>query len=284
MRPGSLLKSLLQERHWQPYRTFCIEYDKIARTIDASLVGRWPSRTQFNRWLAGSVKELPYPDHCRVLEGMFPGVAAVELFKSPNEVTPALGDIGRLVESGETPQDVDSLSTWATSDPSGTEKFYQDFVDIEQDWESLFNGSATVDIAMMYGSTWRNTHYKRLRALAERPDGRIRVVLPHYDADSPLVPLYASTLHIGPDEFRAKVRDAVADFRSIEPRHHVEIYLTNTAFRHAVYMFADRAILALYALCGERISTPALLVSPGGLLNFLQLDFDHLVQQSDRDS
>ncbi len=76
-----LLKSLLLERHWQTYRTFCHEYDKAARKVDATLVGSWPSRAQLHRWLSGGLKGLPYPDHCRVLEKMFPGTSAERLFE-----------------------------------------------------------------------------------------------------------------------------------------------------------------------------------------------------------
>jgi len=75
------LKVLLQERHWQTYRTFQREYDKAARSLDAALVGSWPSRAQLGRWLSGELKGLPYPDHCRVLEKMFPGWTAAQLFE-----------------------------------------------------------------------------------------------------------------------------------------------------------------------------------------------------------
>jgi hypothetical protein len=296
------LKLLLRQRHWQPYRTFCSEYDRAAKEIDPRLIGTWPSRTQFNRWLAGDIKSLPYPDHCRVLEKMFAGYVVEELFQP--HVDEGGRDAHGLEESTHTAlqpaqgparrwssvaRDIAESSqgfplSRPAGDTSGTRRFYKDFVEIGRDWEPLFNGSPVLDLAMMYGSTWRNTYHKQLRALAQRPDGRIRVVLPDCAKESPLVPLYATTLRIGHDEFRGKVSEAVADFRSIEPRHHVEIYFTKTAFRHALFMFAEHAILALYSLSGERIPTPALQVSSGGLLNFLRLDFDHLLRQSDRDS
>lgn len=164
----------------------------------------------------------------------------------------------------------------------GIEKFYTDFVDIAGDWESLLMSSSSLDLVIMYGATWRNTCRKHLYALAERPDGRIRVVLPDPSVDSVLIELYAQNLGITPEDLCGKVHSAIADFRAMEPRRHVEVYVTTRAFRHAVYMFADRAILALYALCGERIPTPALLVSEGGLLSFLRVDFDRLIEQSDR--
>lgn len=76
------LRLLLQERHWQTYRTFQREYDKAARSVDPALVGTWPSRAQLGRWMAGELKGLPYPDHCRVLEEMFPQWTAEQLFEA----------------------------------------------------------------------------------------------------------------------------------------------------------------------------------------------------------
>lgn len=87
-----LLKSLLQQRHWQTYKTFCKEYDKAAKLVDSTLQGKWPSRAQLHRWLSGELKGLPYSDHCRVLETMFPGRTVEELF-SPNG---AQGSIPRV--------------------------------------------------------------------------------------------------------------------------------------------------------------------------------------------
>ncbi|MGQ0775949.1 MAG: hypothetical protein ACT4NY_16270 [Pseudonocardiales bacterium] len=164
----------------------------------------------------------------------------------------------------------------------GIAKFYPDFVDIGGDWESLFTSSSTLDLAIMYGATWRNTFRKHLYAIAGRPDGRIRVVLPDPSAGSILIELYAQTLEITSVDLRERVQAAIVDFRAMEPCRHVEIYVTATVFRHAIYMFADRAILALYSLCGERIPTPAMLVSKGGLLSFVRLDFDRLIERSER--
>ncbi len=76
-----MLKLLLREKHWQNYSTFCAEYDKAARRIDADLAGRYPSRAQLHRWLTGAVRSLPFADHCRVLEEMFPGWTAEQLFQ-----------------------------------------------------------------------------------------------------------------------------------------------------------------------------------------------------------
>jgi len=78
--PPARLKLLLRERHWQKYATFCREYDKAARAVDHDLMGP-PSRAQLHRWLSGELKGLPYPDHCQVLETMFPGWSVQQLLE-----------------------------------------------------------------------------------------------------------------------------------------------------------------------------------------------------------
>lgn len=75
------LKVLLRQRHLQGHRTFCKEYDKLAKRLDPDLVGTWPSKAQFYRWLARDLKGLPYAHHCRMLEAMFPGWSAEQLFR-----------------------------------------------------------------------------------------------------------------------------------------------------------------------------------------------------------
>jgi hypothetical protein len=75
------LKILLQQRHLQGHRAFCREYDKVAGVLDKSLAGGWPSKAQFYRWISGDLLGLPYADHCRILEQMFPGWTAARLFE-----------------------------------------------------------------------------------------------------------------------------------------------------------------------------------------------------------
>ena len=76
-----VLKMLLQHRHLQTHRAFCREYDRVAAEVDPTLRGGWPSKAQFYRWLSGNLVGLPYTDHCRVLEKMFPGWTVDQLFQ-----------------------------------------------------------------------------------------------------------------------------------------------------------------------------------------------------------
>jgi hypothetical protein len=77
-----VLKVLLQHRHLQTHRAFCREYDKVAAKADPTLRGGWPSKAQFYRWLSGELVGLPYPDHCRILESMFPDWKVDQLFQT----------------------------------------------------------------------------------------------------------------------------------------------------------------------------------------------------------
>jgi hypothetical protein len=80
-----VLKVLLQHRHLQTHRAFCREYDRVATAIDPTLRGGWPSKAQFYRWLSGDLVGLPYTDHCRILEGMFPDWKVNQLFHAHDE-------------------------------------------------------------------------------------------------------------------------------------------------------------------------------------------------------
>jgi hypothetical protein len=74
----TLLKQLLRQRHLK-YETFRAEYERTASQLAADGVA--PSKVQYYRWLSGQLRGgVPYPDACRVLEGMFPPWKAADLF------------------------------------------------------------------------------------------------------------------------------------------------------------------------------------------------------------
>ncbi|TDP96221.1 XRE family transcriptional regulator [Labedaea rhizosphaerae] len=77
----TLFKMLLKERHLQEHRAFCREYDRVAAKMNPRPDAQPPSKAQFYRWLAGDMRRLPYPDHCRILERMFPDWTVNQLFE-----------------------------------------------------------------------------------------------------------------------------------------------------------------------------------------------------------
>lgn len=106
----SRLKLLLRQRHWQTYGTFCRQYDRAARELDRDLVGTYPSKAQFYRWIAGQVKSLPYPHHCLVLEALLPGWTAEQLFE-PGRISDTMPVLPGRVRREETPIEIPEVFT-----------------------------------------------------------------------------------------------------------------------------------------------------------------------------
>lgn len=118
------LRTLVRERHWQKYETFQREYEQAARAVDPSLSGSCPSRAQLHRWMSGQLKGLPYPDACRVLEKMFDGLTADQLFEpfsaasSTSNGAPDTfaNEITRSIQTGLTNPEA-AGSSWAQRPP-----------------------------------------------------------------------------------------------------------------------------------------------------------------------
>jgi hypothetical protein len=84
---STLLRVLLYKRHWQTHGVFLTRYDQTAEHAAPEMTGKGPSRTTFGRWLTGAVGK-PHPGHCRVLEALFPGYTADQLFLHTEELLP----------------------------------------------------------------------------------------------------------------------------------------------------------------------------------------------------
>lgn len=77
---GNALKALLQDRHLHAYGDFVAEYQRRAKELDLPRPATPPTKAQYYRWVGGHVDSLPRPYHCAVLEQMFPGWTAKQLF------------------------------------------------------------------------------------------------------------------------------------------------------------------------------------------------------------
>jgi hypothetical protein len=181
-----MLKVLLREKHWQNYSTFSAEYDKAAQRVEAELVGGYPSRAQLHRWLTGGLRSLPYPDHCRVLEEMFPGWTAEQLFQ------PA--DAGRPVPASGALSPVPTMSAVPST---GLRPF------IEQ---AFTQEHVVIDFAGFSGETLHGVVQEpldKIRAGQLKPESiTVRMLLP--DTTKPIVlPCRVEDLADDPD-FRSR--------------------------------------------------------------------------------
>lgn len=105
------LKLLLEERHLHAYSEFVAEYNRRARDLGVPRQAAPPTKAQYYRWLGGEIQNLPRGYHCAVLEQMFPGWTAKELFKSQH--VPAADDVLTGVRSAVEAADLAGL--WVTS-------------------------------------------------------------------------------------------------------------------------------------------------------------------------
>ena len=77
---ANVLKALLEERHIHAYSEFIAEYRRLAKDLDLPRNAVPPTKSQYYRWVGDQVRTLPQGHHCVVLERMFPGWTAKELF------------------------------------------------------------------------------------------------------------------------------------------------------------------------------------------------------------
>ncbi|WP_164737714.1 hypothetical protein [Streptomyces luteoverticillatus] len=86
--PETLLRRLARARGIEPYAAFRPKYERAARELstqdnDPEIRQATLSQRQYARWLAGDVKEAPYPVACRILRHMFNRSASELLALAP---------------------------------------------------------------------------------------------------------------------------------------------------------------------------------------------------------
>ncbi|WP_157106164.1 hypothetical protein [Nocardia sienata] len=160
-----------------------------------------------------------------------------------------------------------------------TDQYLSDVV-----WSDLFADVQKLDIVVAYASTWRNIHRGRIIQAATNPSARIRVFLPHPDDDATMSNL-AQRFSITTGEIRAKVREAITDFRSMSQPGgaQVEVWLRKGDLLYSCYRFGtQRAVVTLYSHTRERqTSVPTFVVDGGSLFTFVYRDIEAIRAQSE---
>ncbi|MGH4011197.1 MAG: hypothetical protein ACRDTH_24070 [Pseudonocardiaceae bacterium] len=108
---------------------------------------------------------------------------------------------------------LESVRLTADVESAGIARVGVDYLQ-DPEWEDLFRDTQKLDIFFSYGRTWRNMHRKHLDELAQRPHGRIRVVLPDPN-DSETVQNLAQRFGMESAELVANIKEACADFQSL---------------------------------------------------------------------
>ncbi|WP_052021103.1 hypothetical protein [Actinokineospora spheciospongiae] len=200
------LKVLLRQRHLQGHQAFCREYDRVAKRIEPHMIGKHPGRAQFYKWLSGRLLGLPYADHCRILEAMFPNWTADRLF------APHSGHLDYVPDSIPTPQTPEPRPTSDTvveAQPptkAGTEKTARP-IGLRPHIATAFTADhVTIDFAGFSGETLHGAMQEpldQIRSGELRPQSiAVRILVP--DTTAPMtIPCRAEDRADSP-EFRAR--------------------------------------------------------------------------------
>jgi len=231
------LKALLQQRHLQTYSAFCREYDRVAHKLDAGLVGTYPSRAQFHRWISGELKGLPYAHHCRMLEEMLSGWTVAELF--------AVGPIVRASAPPAPRQDADAMSGRVSAEVVA---LYAHRSDTPRAlWLDLLK-NARREITLMANASLflPEDNPESIGLLREQAAAGVQIRIALGDPDSPEVALRGveERLYEG---LVGRVRMAIAYYRPLLGVSNIEFRLHRTTLYNSIFVYDDEMLINQHA-------------------------------------
>jgi hypothetical protein len=152
----------------------------------------------------------------------------------------------------------------------------------EVDWQEYFRTVSKLDIFFAYGRTWRRTHYDQLQAVAARPEGRIRVILPD-PSDAGTVERLAHRFSMTDADLVSAIKEARDDFVGLKQAGgaSVSVMYRSGDPTFSCYRFDHLAILTLYSHSRKRVLIPTFVCVDGGTLyDFLRKELDELIGQA----
>ncbi|HEX3779126.1 MAG TPA: hypothetical protein VHX38_05635 [Pseudonocardiaceae bacterium] len=235
-----VLKVLLQQRHLQGHRAFCREYDKIAAEIDRTLERSWPSRAQFYRWLSGELLGLPYADHCRILERMFPGWTAQQLFEAHG---------GGIEFVPEPPEKNNAISRITKTDPPKTKKtevvdFYSHRSETSKKlWmDLLLDANANIDLLANASLFLPEDNPESIEVLKEKAANGVKIRIIMGNPDHPAMALRGREERLF-EAIPGRIKMALAYYRPLVGIDGVEFRLHGTALYNSIFRYDDEMLV-----------------------------------------
>jgi hypothetical protein len=238
-----VLKVLLQHRHLQTYRAFCREYDRVAAVIDPTLRGGWPSKAQFYRWLSGDLVGLPFPDHCRILEGMLSGWTVDQLFQvhdggidfvpepaTPQAVTPTVRPVSR---TGSSDQGVDQVVAFYPHRADTPKHLWMDL---------LVNAQENIDLFANASLFLPEENPEAIEILKEKAVSGTRVRILLGDPDHPAMELRGREEMLF-EAIPGRIKMALAYYRPLVDVEGVEFRLHGTSLYNSIFRYDDQMLV-----------------------------------------
>lgn len=254
-----LLKVLLKQRHLQGHRAFCKEYDRIAAKVEPDLVGGYPSKAQFYRWLSGELVGLPYADHCRILENMFPKWTADQLFQQYSgsldfirepEPEPAQAAIVTPAQrnNGESP--VDTAARGAEHEIVNTYP-YRSQLPVSAWWELISGAERQIDLLGYTLYFLSMQHPELVETLREKCENGCVVRAAIADPASPHVE-YRDAEEDQPITLGVRINSTIKHFKPLLSCENFQIRYQNIPLYNSIFRFDDDMLVTphLYATTG----------------------------------
>ena len=238
-----VLKVLLQQRHLQTHTAFSREYDRIAAAVDPGLRGEWPSRVQFYRWLSGDLVGLPYADHCRILEAMFPDWRVDQLFEAHD------GSIGFVPEPSAsqvqpTIQPIPSSAPNADQTIDQVVAFYPHRADTPKKlWMDLLVG-AQEEIALFANASLflPEENPEAIEILRAKAANGVRVRILLGNPEHPAMELRGREERLF-EAIPGRIRMALAYYRPLIDVESIEFRLHGTSLYNSIFRYDDQMLV-----------------------------------------
>ncbi|MGH3795738.1 MAG: hypothetical protein ACRDSP_12700 [Pseudonocardiaceae bacterium] len=237
-----VLKVLLQQRHLQTHSAFCREYDRVAADVDPTLRGGWPSKAQFYRWLSGDLIGLPYADHCRILESMFPGRKVDQLFQvHDGEFAP---EIPSTAQAGA--PTIQPAPQSVSSEHNGDQvvAFYPHRADTPKRlWmDLLVRAKENIDLFANASLFLPEENPVAINILREKAANGVRVRILLADPDNPAMELRGREERLF-EAIPGRIRMALAYYRPLVDVEGVEFRQHGTSLYNSIFRYDDQMLV-----------------------------------------
>jgi hypothetical protein len=239
----SVLKVLLQQRHLQTHSAFRREYDRVALGLDKGLRGSFPSKAQFYRWLSGELVGLPYSDHCRVLEAMFPGWKVDHLFQEHE------GGIGFIPEPPGVHVEVPAAQSTQEIQPPANQTgqvvaFYPHRADTPKGlWMDLLNGAEHhIDLFANASLFLPEENPEAIAIITRKAASGVKVRIMLGDPNHAAMELRGREERLF-DAIPARIRMALAYYRPLVDVEGVEFRQHTTSLYNSIFRYDDQILV-----------------------------------------
>ena len=157
---------------------------------------------------------------------------------------------------------------------SGIIHIYNDFNDV--DWKLILENTKSLQIAVIYAKTWRESNRKRLSSFVS--DNRELIVyMPDYNDQNILIEL-ASRFKTSTDKVKSGIQESYNSFKN---EIGAKVYLYRGSFQCSYYICDNNGIMSFFNHKLEKSTVPAILMNnQGELYKYITSEINAIAENS----